>query len=144
MTPKYLLPSEGRVSRVNAVLFSYRYLSCLWKFHLKTKNCTVWENGSYVHVLCVWGIRAQEELSGKPEAPPGEMSHLILCIFSPLTGHSKGLTELVGKSTWCPECVRWIPQNDQIWAWIQEHTPSFSHSPPAGSRRWRAYTHALR
>lgn len=66
---KYLLPQDSSGHKFNVVLLGYGYLSCSRRSHLESKNCTVWENVSYVHALCVWGIWTHAKLSGKQEAP---------------------------------------------------------------------------
>lgn len=81
------------------------------------------------------GVCADGKLSGKLSAPPGEMPCLTLCIFSPQW--KEGLMKPCWWKMYCaPDVLRRIPQNDKVWALIQEHTPSLAHSLQAGSRSW--------
>lgn len=83
-------------------------------------------------MLCVGGICAHAALSGKLLSSPGKTSCLLLCIFSPQWRFDESLL----REVYCGlDVLRLIPQNDKVWAVIQEHIPSLSYSLQAGSRR---------
>lgn len=87
---------------------------------------------SYSHALCVWGMWTHAKLSGKRKASPwrdGRPSSRHLQV------QWRSDESFLMKVHCALNVLRWITQNDKVWASIQGHISSFSHSLPAGSRR---------